>query len=232
MTASEGRPRRRAPFAFSRQPSGKVQRIRRPFSPAALRLDVAAGRDHDVLHDREPEPGAARGARRVGPVEPLEEPRQGVLVDTGPVVGRRQDARVALALDGEREMGAVAGIADRVLGEVLDDHPQHPRAERQVDVAVDLDAGARSRPGGGALQVGDDLLEHGQRVRPAERRRPPCRSRAPRGTGSRRSALPRARPRPAPAPAARRRRRPAGRPSRAARGSGRAACAARATRRP
>ena len=43
---------------------------------AAARLDLAAGLRHDVLHDREPEAGAARRARAVAAEEALEESRQ------------------------------------------------------------------------------------------------------------------------------------------------------------
>ena len=52
-----------------------MQRIEAAAAIAAG-LDVAARGGDDVLHDREPEAGAARGARRVGAPEALEEPRQ------------------------------------------------------------------------------------------------------------------------------------------------------------
>ena len=64
----------------------------------------------------------------------------------------------------------MAGVADRVLGEVLGHDPEHPRPKRQVDARV---AGPRaaSTPArrGGVVELLDDLLEHRQRVRAAER---------------------------------------------------------------
>ena len=59
----------------------------------AERLDRAAGLGDDVLHDREAEPGAPRGARAVGAEEALEEPGQLRLLDTDAVVGAAQDDR-------------------------------------------------------------------------------------------------------------------------------------------
>ena len=72
--------------------------------------------------------------------------------------------------DRERERRAVAGVADRVLGQVLGDDPQHPRPERQVDVGVAVGARA-STPARAArvVELVDDLLEHRQRVRAPER---------------------------------------------------------------
>ena len=109
---------------------------------------------------------------------------------------------VALARDREREMCAVAGVADRVLGEVLDDHPQHARAKRQVDVAVA--SAASSMPARAAALSSSATISSSTGsafVRP--RATTSFRSRARRGTGSRRSARRRARPRPAPARSAR-----------------------------
>src|SRR5947207_7308814 len=87
-------------------------------------LDGAARRGDDVLHDREAEPGAARGPRLVGPVEALEEPRQVALADADAVVGGGEHGVVTVALDGQRERRPVPGVPDRVLGEVLRQHSQ------------------------------------------------------------------------------------------------------------
>ena len=65
---------------------GNEQRISRPAPATAAGLDRAACRRDDMLHDREPQAGAARGARTVGPVEALEQPREVGLVDAGAVV--------------------------------------------------------------------------------------------------------------------------------------------------
>ena len=54
----------------------------------------------------------------------------------------RSDDRVAVALDGEREGRAGARVADRVLGEVLGDHADHPRPDRELDRRVALDDSA------------------------------------------------------------------------------------------
>ena len=89
-----------------------------------------------MLDDREAETGAAGGARGVGAPEALEEAWQVVLGDADPVVGGgRARPRPARARSMSVKVRAVAGVADRVLGEVLGDDPEHPRAERQVDVA-------------------------------------------------------------------------------------------------
>ena len=112
-----------------------------------------------MLDDREPEARAPRGARAVGAVEALEEPRQVGLVDADAVVRAAQDHRVAVALDRERERRAGAGVADRVLGEVLGDDPQHPRPDLELDRRVALD---RERDAGAAralLELGGDRLE-------------------------------------------------------------------------
>ena len=73
-------------------------------------------------------------------------------------------------VDRERERGAVARVADRVLGQVLGDDPQHPRPQRQVDARRrrrrrSVEPGAR----GARLELVDHLLEHRQGVRAAER---------------------------------------------------------------
>ena len=77
--------------------AGNVQRMRRPAAAGAVRLDRAAGGDDDVLHDREAEAGAARGARRVGAPEALEEARQVGSGDADAVVGGGEHDDVARA---------------------------------------------------------------------------------------------------------------------------------------
>ena len=198
----------------------------------AARLDGAACGGDDVLHDREPEPGAARGARRVGAPEALEEPRQ--------VGGRHADPVVARRRAGSYRPRGRPRASASSRGRRSGSRSRPGSRPRSGASAVGAAGRRRDRPRRGASR------RPGPRSRPAPRpparapatrscsraRRPPCRSRARRGRGSRRSARPRARPRRAPARSAPRRRRRAGRRSRAARGSGRAACAARARRRP
>src|SRR5436309_1727374 len=53
-------------------------------------LDVAARLRDDMLHDRQPEAGAARRARAVAAIEALEEPRQLVFGNATPVVRDRE----------------------------------------------------------------------------------------------------------------------------------------------
>ena len=66
---------------------------------AAARLDRATRLADDVLHDREPEPRAARRARVVGSVEALEQARQLLLVDADTVVAPGQEHAAVVALD-------------------------------------------------------------------------------------------------------------------------------------
>ena len=81
----------------------------------------------------------------------------------------RSDHRVAVALDGERERRARAGVADRVLGEVPRDHAEHARPDRELDRRRRTRRAARRRRG---------------RRAPRARRRPP---RAPASPASRRA---------------------------------------------
>ena len=63
----------------------------------------------------------------------------------------------------------MAGVADRVLGEVLGNDPEHPRAQRKVEARIpgrlQLDPG----PGAARRELVDHLLEHGQGVRHPQR---------------------------------------------------------------
>ena len=116
-----------------------------------------------MLHDREAEPRAARGARAVGAVEALEQARQVGLVDPGPVVDDPQDDRAVLAPDRERRV--------------------RPRARR---------SGSRSRPGSArrrAASAAAPRRSRPRRPRRAARRRrarpaPRARPRPRRSTGS------------------------------------------------
>ena len=128
---------------------------------AARHLDGATRLADDVLDDREPEAGATRRAGAVGPVEALEQPRQLLLVDAHAVVGAAEHDRAVPALDGEREGGAGACVADRVLRQVLADHPQHPRSHLELDLLVAFDHDRHPRAGGALLELGRGDVELG-----------------------------------------------------------------------
>jgi DNA-binding response OmpR family regulator len=115
-----------------------------------------------VLDDREPEPGAARAAGRVSAVEALEQPRHLLLVYADAVVTRDEEPVGHFEVQGR----AVARVADGVLGEVLDEHAEHARAQRQLCFADrdDLDPGARRA----VRERGHDLVDDRARVRRAE----------------------------------------------------------------
>ena len=98
------------------------QRISRPRPRSPRASTVAARRDDDVLDDREPEARAARGAGLVGAVEALEQAGRGRLAETptpssAPVRTTRSPSRSTR----NAKVGAVAGVADRVLRQVLGD---------------------------------------------------------------------------------------------------------------
>jgi len=61
----------------------------------------------------------------------------------------------------------VTGVADRVLGEVLADDPDHPRAERHRGLA--LDAKRHTCTGSGVGQPFDDMIEDRSRLRRGQR---------------------------------------------------------------
>ena len=123
----------------------------------------------DVLHDREPEARPAGGAGPVGAEEPLEEARQLRLVDADAVVGPTEHDRVAVALDREREGRAGPRVADRVLGEVLGDHADHPRSDRELDRRVALDDERHPGAARALLELGGHGLELGPHGNRAER---------------------------------------------------------------
>src|SRR5262245_61111512 len=114
-----GTRRRRTPDSYQAwltNGEGKAARDREPALRRARRLDRPAGGHDDVLDDREPEPGAARGARVVGPVEALEQPRQLLVRHACAVVGADEQQVVAPTPRAQGERRSLAGVPDRVLG--------------------------------------------------------------------------------------------------------------------
>ena len=102
----------------------------------ARRLHLAAGRRDDVLHDRQPEPGAAARARLVAAVEALEQARQVGCVDT--LRRRRRPSSTGPPPRSSARSCSVrprAGVADRVREQVLDHDAEHPRPQRHLDAA-------------------------------------------------------------------------------------------------
>ena len=154
---------------------GNEQRISSPWPRLAARLDRAARRRDDVLHDREPEAGAARGARAVGAIEALEQARQVGLVDAGAVVGRRA-ARRRRRRSCTDSVALVPGpgVADRVLGEVPGDDAQHARPHLGARALVALDAERHTGTRRLLLELGSDLREHRQHRLGAQRDDPAC----------------------------------------------------------
>ena len=93
-------------------------------------LDGAARGRHDVLHDGQAEARPTRSTRTVTPIEALEETRQIVRIDPHTVVSGSDDDVAAILANRQREGRSGTGVAKRVLGQVLDDHPQHSRPQR------------------------------------------------------------------------------------------------------
>ena len=93
--------------------------------------------------DREPEPRAAAGARRVGLVEAVEEPRERLRRHARPAV--RDDDRRAGDRHRQRHLHRAArGVVTRVVHEVPDDPVQPPRVRRDDHgLAGQGDRGAR-----------------------------------------------------------------------------------------
>ena len=150
---------------LSRAASAERAPHRQPRPRFAGRLDCASGGGDDVLHDGEAEPGPPRAADSVGTEEPLEEARQVLGVHAGSVV--RGDELVRCDRDRQRRAGA--RVPDRVLGEVVDDDPEHAWAQWKLRHRVSFGA-EHHRCSIRRLTVsGEDLLDDRQRARRSER---------------------------------------------------------------
>ena len=112
----------------------------------------------DVLDDRQAETASARGASTVGAEETLEEPRHVPRVDPDAVVRHREEPIAVLTPESDHGRRALAGVAKRIFGQVLDDDPQHPGAQRQLELLV-LDLDLQCNPGslGAFVELGNDL---------------------------------------------------------------------------
>ena len=123
-----------------------------------------------MLDDRQPEPGATSGARPVGAEEALEQPRHVLVGDAGAVVGDIEHDVTGLARERDHAGRALAGVAERVLEQVLGHEPQHPSPQRHVNLLVldpQLQAQpAELRPFG---QLGDEVAQDGGSLGVAER---------------------------------------------------------------
>ena len=133
---------------------------RRPF-----RLHRAATGGDDVLHHRQAEPRSPRAANPVRPEEPLEEPGEILFGDARPVVRNGQTARG----HGDGEVGSGSRVAERVLGEVLDDDAQHSGSKRQLRRGIPLRADRDARAVRGLPNPSEHLLDDRQRARRAQR---------------------------------------------------------------
>ena len=81
----------------------------------------------------------------------------------------------AVPFDRERERGARPCVADRVLGQILADHPQHPWPHLELDVRITLDGETHARPGRAFLELGDGGVELGAHGNGTERDDPAAR---------------------------------------------------------
>lgn len=124
----------------------------------------------DVFDDRQAEPASARGAGTVGAEEALEEPRHVTRVDPDAVVRHREHPGAVLTLERDHARRALAGVAERVLGQVLDNDSQHPGSQRQLELLV-LDRNLQRHAGslGALVELRDDLPEQWGRPGRAER---------------------------------------------------------------
>src|SRR2546430_6268025 len=107
-----------------------------PAALGAAGFDVPAGGLDDVLDDREAEAAPARGAGAVGAEEPLEEPWRVLLGNAGAVVAHLEQDASVVGPELDDAGGALAGVPDRVLDQVLDDRAEHAPAEREADGLV------------------------------------------------------------------------------------------------
>ena len=111
----------------------------------AFGADRAAVQQHDVLHDREAEPGAAEftTARLVRAVESLENARHVGLANADAFIGDADVNAVAFHLRAHRDGAAALRIFDRVIEQVVNDllQPSLVRVQqRQVGLDVPLEA--------------------------------------------------------------------------------------------
>src|SRR6478609_2557673 len=141
-----------------------------PTTGLGRRVYLAARGLDDVLDNRQAETASARGACPVGAEEALEEPRHVARVDPDAVVRDREEPGAVLTLKRDHARRALAGVAKRVFGQVLDDDPQHPGAQWQLDLLV-LDRNLQRHPGslGALVELRDDLPEQWCRTGRAER---------------------------------------------------------------
>ena len=83
-----------------------------------------------MLHDRQPEPGAAARARLIAAVEALEQTRQVGGVDALAVVRDRERRPCGGIRQLDRAHASRPRVADRVREQVLDHDAEHPRPQR------------------------------------------------------------------------------------------------------
>lgn len=89
----------------------------------AIHADVAAVELHDMLDNREAEPGAAQfpGTALIHAIEPLEDTRQAFLWDAEACILHLNDRHAARSLRGDGNASARAIIFDGILDEVCKD---------------------------------------------------------------------------------------------------------------
>jgi hypothetical protein len=118
-----------------------------------------------VLHHRQAEPRSPRAANSIRAEEPLEESGEVLLGDSRPVVRDRQSP----GGDADRERAPRSRVADRVLGEVLDDDTQHSGSKRQLRRGIAFRPDGDARAVRGLPNPSEHLLDDRQGARRAER---------------------------------------------------------------
>ena len=105
---------------------GRLTRNRQPPPGAVVTLTRAAVRVHQRVDDRQAQPGAAAGPRprRVGPVEPLEDPVRVLVAHAGPLVAHLEDRAVVVGAHPDRDARRLRGVLQGVGHQVAEHLPQ------------------------------------------------------------------------------------------------------------
>ena len=131
-------------------------------------LDCSSGRSDDVLDDREPEAGPARGACAICAVEALEQAGKRVVGNADARVGGLDHNVAALTASGQGAAGTGTGVANGILEQVLRDDAEHAGAQRHLGLGVALDGDEDAGPRGGLGQRRGDLAQHREHARRSE----------------------------------------------------------------
>src|SRR5215204_6024312 len=117
-----------------------------------------------MLHDCEAEAAPTGGPRAITPVKALEETRQVVRIDPDTVVGGGNDNVAAILANRQSEGRAGTGIANRVLRQVLDDHLEHSRPQRDRGPGLRVKGKADTGPISTLAKLFRDFVENRLRI--------------------------------------------------------------------